>query len=48
VEQPIPQGGKHIFGTIKRKWGYNHSNLKGLKKVKGELALIMTVHTMKC
>jgi radical SAM protein with 4Fe4S-binding SPASM domain len=33
---------EHIFGTIKRKWGYNHTNLKGLKKVNGEMALIMT------
>ena len=38
---------EHIFGTIKRKWGYNHTNLKGLKKVNGEMALIMTVYNMK-
>lgn len=38
---------EHIFGTIKRKWGYNHTNLKGLKKVNGEFALIMTVYNMK-
>ena len=47
MEQPVPQGGKHIFGTIKRKWGYNHTNLMGLKKVNGEFALIMTVYNMK-
>ena len=47
MEQPVPQGGKHIFGTIKRKWGYNHTNLKGLIKVNGEFALIMTVYNMK-
>lgn len=38
---------EHIFGTIKRKWGYNHTNLKGLKKVNGEFALIMTVYNLK-
>ena len=38
---------EHIFGTIKRKWGYNHTNLKGLKKVNGEMALIMTFYNMK-
>jgi radical SAM protein with 4Fe4S-binding SPASM domain len=39
--------GKHIFGTIKRQWGYNHTNLRGLEKVNGEMALIMTVYNMK-
>ena len=38
---------EHIFGTIKRKWGYNHTNLKGLNKVNGEFALIMTVYNMR-
>jgi len=38
---------EHIFGTIKRKWGYYYTNLKGLKKVNGEFALIMTVYNMK-
>ena len=38
---------EHIFGTIKRKWGYNHTNLKGLAKVNGEYALIMTVYNIK-
>ena len=38
---------EHIFGTIKRKWGYNHTNLKGLKKVNGEMALIMTVYNLR-
>ena len=38
---------EHIFGTIKRQWGYNHTNLKGLNKVNGEMALIMTVYNMK-
>lgn len=31
----------HIFGTIKRQWGYNHTNLIGLEKVNGEHSLIM-------
>lgn len=39
--------GKHIFGTIKRQWGYNHTNLRELAKVNGEMALIMTVYNMK-
>lgn len=38
---------EHIFGTIKRKWGYNYTNLKGLEKVNGEMALIMTVYNLK-
>jgi transposase len=38
---------EHIFGTIKRQWGYNHTNLRGLKKVNGEMALIMTVYNLK-
>jgi transposase len=38
---------EHIFGTIKRQWGYNHTNLRGLEKVNGEHALIMTVYNLK-
>ncbi len=38
---------EHIFGTIKRKWGYYYTNLKGLEKVNGEMALIMTIYNMK-
>ena len=38
---------EHIFGTIKRQWGYNHTNLTGLEKVNGEMALIMTVYNIK-
>lgn len=38
---------EHIFGTMKRGWGYNHTNLKGLKKVNGEMALIMTVYNVR-
>jgi transposase/microcompartment protein CcmL/EutN len=38
---------EHIFGTIKRKWGYYYTNLKGLKKVNGEMSLIMLVYNIK-
>jgi transposase len=38
---------EHVFGTIKRVWGYYYTNLKGLKKVNGEWALIMTVYNIK-
>jgi hypothetical protein len=38
---------EHIFGTIKRQLGYNHTNLRGLAKVNVEMALIMTVYNMK-
>jgi hypothetical protein len=34
---------EHIFGTIKRRWGYNHTNLNGLEKVGGEHSLILLV-----
>jgi hypothetical protein len=30
IEQEINE---HIFGTIKRQWGYNHTNLTGLEKL---------------
>lgn len=32
---------EHPFGTIKRHWGYTHTLLKGLRKVAGEMSLIM-------
>ena len=38
---------EHIFGTIKRQWGYNHTNLIGLDKVNGEHSLIMLVYNIK-
>jgi transposase len=38
---------EHIFGTIKRQWGYNHTNLRGLEKVGGEHRLIMLVYNIK-
>ena len=38
---------EHIFGTIKRQWVYNHTNLIGLEKVNGEHSLIMMVYNIK-
>ena len=38
---------EHIFGTIKRQWGYNHTNLRGLLKVNGEHSLICLVYNIK-
>lgn len=38
---------EHIFGTIKRKWGYYYTNLEGLEKVNGERSLIMFVYNIK-
>ena len=38
---------EHIFGTLKRKWGFGFTDLRGLQKVNGEFALIMTVYNLK-
>jgi transposase len=38
---------EHIFGTIKRKWGYSYTDLRGLEKVNGEHSLIMLVYNIK-
>lgn len=38
---------EHIFGTIKRQWGYYYTNLRGLEKVNGEMALIATVYNIR-
>lgn len=38
---------EHIFGTIKRQWNMYYTNLRGLEKVNGEVALIMLVYNMK-
>lgn len=35
---------EHIFGTIKRKWSYYYTNLKGLEKVNGEHSFIALVY----
>ena len=36
-----------IFGTIKRKFGNNHTHLEGHEKVNGEMPLILTVYNFK-
>ena len=38
---------EHIFGTIKRKWGFSYTDLKGLEKVNGEHSLICLVYNIK-
>lgn len=38
---------EHIFGTIKRKWGYYYTDLRGLEKVNGEHSLICLVYNLK-
>ena len=37
----------HPFGTLKRAWGYTYTLLKGLKKVEGEINLIMLCYNVK-
>jgi transposase len=38
---------EHPFGTIKRQWGFTYTLVKGLKKVNGEMNLIMLVYNIK-
>jgi hypothetical protein len=38
---------EHIFGTIKRQWGYDHILLKGLKKNDGEFGLIYLIYNFR-
>ena len=38
---------EHIFGTIKRQWGYDHILLKGLRKNEGEFGLIYLVYNFR-
>lgn len=38
---------EHPFGTIKRQWGFSHTNLKGLHKVNGEFGLILLCYNLK-
>jgi transposase len=38
---------EHPFGTVKRQWGYTYTLMKGLKKVNGEMNLIMLVYNIK-
>jgi transposase len=38
---------EHVFGTIKRQWGYDHILLKGLRKNDGEFGLIYLVYNLR-
>ena len=38
---------EHPFGTIKRQWGFTHTNLKSLMKVNGEFGLILLCYNLK-
>jgi transposase len=38
---------EHIFGTIKRSWGYTYTLLKGMEKVNGEMSIIFTMYNMR-
>ena len=38
---------EHPFGTIKRSWGYTYTLVKGIKKVNGEMAIILTVYNIR-
>ena len=38
---------EHIFGTLKRSWGYTYTLLKGIKKVNGEMAIIFTMYNLR-
>lgn len=38
---------EHIFGTMKRKWGFSYTDLDGLEKVNGEHSLICLVYNIK-
>jgi hypothetical protein len=37
---------EHIFGTIKRKWSYYYTDLRGLEKVNGEHSFICLVYNL--
>lgn len=38
---------EHVFGTIKRQWGYDHILLKGLHKNDGEFGLIYLIYNLR-
>ena len=38
---------EHIFGIIKRQWGYDHTLMKGLKKVDAETGIIFTAYNLR-
>jgi len=38
---------EHVFGTVKRNWGYTYTLLKGTEKVNGEMAIIFTMYNIR-
>lgn len=38
---------EHVFGIIKRQWGFDHTLMKGLKKVDAETGLIFTAYNLR-
>lgn len=38
---------EHVFGTVKRGWGYTYTLLKGIKKVNTEMSIIFTVYNIR-
>ncbi len=38
---------EHLFGTIKRGWGYTYTLMKGIKKVNTEMSIIFTVYNIR-
>jgi transposase len=38
---------EHVFGVIKRQWGFDHTLMKGLKKVDGETGMIFTAYNFR-
>ena len=38
---------EHIFGTLKRQWGYDHILMKGLPKNQGEFGLIFLTYNLR-
>lgn len=38
---------EHVFGIIKRQWGFDHTLMKGLKKVDAETGIIFSVYNLR-
>jgi len=38
---------EHIFGTVKRSWGYTYTLVKGIKNVNTEMSIIFTVYNIR-
>lgn len=47
IYQKRQQMVEHIFGTIKRQWGFDHILLKGIKKNQGEMGLIYLTYNLR-